>query len=134
MKTIIEDLKAYLKTHKLTQQVIADRLGVKQPTIASLLSGKRKFTKQTAALWECEFGISAAWLMTGQGEMLVRKEVMTINNHDSENHIADNHGTIGAVGNDANVQIENSSDNATIERLLKIIERQQHTIEKLMNK
>lgn len=127
-------LKQYFSSQGISQKEIANRLSCQPSLISNLFNGRQPFGKKLAMQWQDEFGISAAWLMTGQGEMLVRKEGMTINNHDSENHIADNHGTIGAVGNDANVQIETSSDNATIERLLKIIERQQQTIEKLMNK
>lgn len=64
-----EKLKDFFSRQGLTQQAIADRLGVSQSAVSALLNGK-PFGKKNATKWGDEFGIQPSWLLTGEGEML----------------------------------------------------------------
>lgn len=53
----------------LTQQDFAERIGLKQNSIALIESGKRNISNQ-AVLSICrEFNVNETWLRTGEGEM-----------------------------------------------------------------
>ena len=54
----------------LTQQAFAERIGMKQNTIALLESGKNSASERTILAICREFGVNEAWLRTGEGEML----------------------------------------------------------------
>lgn len=61
-----------LRNHlNLTQQVFADRLGLKQNTIATYEIGRLTPSDRTIADICREFGASETWLRTGDGEMLL---------------------------------------------------------------
>lgn len=62
----------FLRKHSgLTQEKFAERIGLKQNTIALIESGKRNISDQ-AILSICrEFGVREEWLRTGEGEMYV---------------------------------------------------------------
>lgn len=64
-----EKLKDFFSRQGLTQQAIADRLGVSQSAVSALLNGK-PFGRKNATKWGDEFGIQPSWLLTGKGEML----------------------------------------------------------------
>lgn len=66
----LNELKGFLASKGLTQAKVAGVIGVTQPTVASLLSGKRKFGSVSAKAWSEAFGLSAEWLMYGTGSML----------------------------------------------------------------
>lgn len=70
-KEKLSELIAYLKGEGLTQTVIASRLGVSQPYVNALLTGKKDFGKKQAQVWREMFGLSPSWLLTGEGPMLV---------------------------------------------------------------
>lgn len=57
----------------LTQVAIAERLGVSKAYVNSLFTGKRPFGKKQAEIWETEFGISRAFLLSGEGNVLKDK-------------------------------------------------------------
>ncbi len=63
-------LSDFFKKLGLTQEDVAARLGVSQAHVNQLLNGKSPFGKRTAAKWSEEFGLSLAWLLTGEGEMI----------------------------------------------------------------
>lgn len=64
-----ERIKKLRKALDLTQQSFADRIGLKQNSIALIESGKRNISQQ-AVLSICrEFGVNEGWLKTGEGEM-----------------------------------------------------------------
>lgn len=63
-------LKEYFNTQNITQQQVADKLGIKQAGVSKLLNGK-PFGKKTAKKWEEIFGINPNWLLTGDGNMLI---------------------------------------------------------------
>lgn len=63
-------MKRFFAEKKITQKSMAEKLGVSQQVVGALLNG-RPFGKKTAKEWEDAFGISAAWLLTGTGVMVV---------------------------------------------------------------
>ena len=76
----LNELRRYLTNLGLTQEEIAKRFGVTKQAINSLLTGRKPFGKQNAIKWANEFGLNAAWLLTGDGEMIKQstKEVVEI--------------------------------------------------------
>lgn len=54
----------------LSMQAFGDRLGLAKSTISSIES-RNSLTDQVGKLISVEFGVSYAWLMDGQGEMLL---------------------------------------------------------------
>ena len=92
-----KDLKDFFKIKNLKYQDIAERLGVSPSYVGTILSGNKAFGKSAAEKWAEEFGLSAAWLLTGEGEMTpcsvhqenvngdnVHGDGVTINKTDSE--------------------------------------------------
>ena len=70
-KKLNERLKKLRKTLDLTQQAFADRIGMKQNTIAQYEMGR---TVPSAAIIFSicrEFNVNENWLRTGEGEMFV---------------------------------------------------------------
>lgn len=57
------------KSLELTQQVFAQRIGLKQNSIALIESGKRNTSDQTIFAICREFNVNEEWLRTGNGEM-----------------------------------------------------------------
>lgn len=70
MKDISKDLKEFFKKKGLTQQQIADILGVSQAYIGYLIRGEKPFGKKQAEKFSNLFGFNPSWLLTGEGEML----------------------------------------------------------------
>lgn len=70
MNTRIRNIRRALD---LTQQVFAERIGMKQNSIALIESGKRNISDQ-AILSICrEFNVREEWIRTGKGEMFKPK-------------------------------------------------------------
>ncbi len=63
-------LKHFFKSHGITQAMIGDMLGVKQPFINAMLNGNKNITRSTAQKLSDAYGLSVAWLLTGEGEMM----------------------------------------------------------------
>lgn len=63
-------LKKFFSGLGLSQRDIANKLGVTQQVVAALLNG-RPFGKKSAMAWSNAFGINPAWLITGEGKMLL---------------------------------------------------------------
>ncbi len=68
--TLGERIKKVRKAFDLTQQEFADRVGMKQNSIA-LIEGGRNTSDQTIILICREFYVSEEWLRTGNGEMFL---------------------------------------------------------------
>ena len=66
-----ERIKEVRKALKLTQTAFADRIGIRQNSVAVLESGKNTPSDQTIAFICREFRVSEDWLRTGEGEMFV---------------------------------------------------------------
>lgn len=69
-KEICGQLKIYFNKLGIKQKDIAERLGVSAVQVNILMNGRQPFGKVAAMRWAEEFGLSAIWLMTGEGNML----------------------------------------------------------------
>ena len=67
--TIAERIKEVRKSNGLTQQKFADRIGIKQNTVAQYEMGRNVPIDTVIALICREFHVNEAWLRTGIGEM-----------------------------------------------------------------
>lgn len=63
-------LKKFFKSQEITQQEIADTLGVKQSYVNLMLNGRNPIGRATAQKFSDAYGLSVAWLLTGEGEMM----------------------------------------------------------------
>ncbi len=66
-----ERIKKVRQAKSLTQQKLANIIGIKQNSIALLESGKRNPSDQTLLSICREFHVNEAWLRTGEGEMFL---------------------------------------------------------------
>ena len=66
-----ERIKKARKALDLTQQAFADRLGMKQNTVATYEMGRTNPSDPAIKSICREFGISETWLRTGEGEMFI---------------------------------------------------------------
>ena len=64
------ELGKYLRETGYTQASIATQLGVSQPYVNALLTGRKAFGKSQAKKWGDLYGLSPSWLLTGEGEMV----------------------------------------------------------------
>ncbi len=134
-------LKLFFKKKGITQQQIADRLGVSQAYIYQLLCGRTAFGKGTASKFQDIYGLSAAWLLTGEGEMLSSGAAGTINNIsiDASNNVKAGggvSGTVSQVGDSSGNDHEGNVCGRLIEQnqqLLDIVTDQQKQITHLLN-
>ena len=62
-------LKKLRKTLNLTQQEMADRLGIKRNTLANYEIGRNEPIDAVLLLIVKEFNVNETWLRTGEGEM-----------------------------------------------------------------
>ncbi len=134
MKKIGEKLSAYFKERGITQEQLAEELGVSQAYINALFRDKKSFGKRQAKKWHDRFGFSTIWLLTGSGDMF--QDSITQNNQNGDN-INGQHVTINKTEKDyldiikaqseqfnkSQEQISKSQEQ--IDRLLTIIEKMQ---------
>ena len=116
-KKFCEELRDFMKSQGLTQQMIADRLGISQSYVGMLMSGNKAFGKQAAQTWADAFGLSAAWLLTGEGA--ISGGVVHQNNQNGDNYQGD--GMTVHKG-DADYLALLKKKDEQIDRLLAIIE------------
>ena len=83
---LLEDLVSFRKEHKLSQQTVAERMGVSQPTVAAFerydanptVSSIIRYAMAVDALLDikvvddCGEGVPSAWQMTGAAKATVR--------------------------------------------------------------
>ena len=103
-----------MEPRRRTLNAIADALGVSEPCVNALINGRREFGKRTASEWQKQFGLSAAWLMTGEGDML-RTPI-----HAEE-------GSVQVMGNASNVNA-----GKTIDSLVELLKRKDEQIDRLI--
>lgn len=63
-------LKKFFSEAGYSQRYIADTLGISQQVVYALLNG-RPFGKKSAKVWSDAFGFNPAWLITGEGKMMM---------------------------------------------------------------
>lgn len=88
-------LRKFFKRQGITQQEIGNTLGTSQSYINSLFSGRNPIGKSTAQKLSDAYGLSVAWLLTGEGPMMAADVSATAGN----NGVAGNGNT--ATGNTA---------------------------------
>ncbi len=76
-------LKKFFADKNLSQTKIAEIVGTSQQTVSGLMSN-RNFGKRTAQRWSEAFGLNPAWLITGEGEMLLADKERKANGSDFE--------------------------------------------------
>ena len=85
-KEVGRQLRAYFEEKGMTQQQVAEKLGIQQQNVGVHFQG-RPFGKNAAMKWQRAFGFNAQWLMTGQGQMML-EGVITQHNVNGNNVIA----------------------------------------------
>jgi transcriptional regulator with XRE-family HTH domain len=70
---VSETLKKFFSNMGLSQRAIADKVGCSQQVVQALLNG-RPFGRKTAEKWSTLFGLNPAWLITGEGVMLLSEK------------------------------------------------------------
>jgi transcriptional regulator with XRE-family HTH domain len=124
-------LKNFFVGKGMSQRRIADDLGTSQPYVAKLLNGTANFGRQQALKFEQLYGLSSAWLMTGEGEMMrgvpeTASKVEQTAGDGGTNHIE---GGVH-VGGDLMAVIESQS--RQIESLTRMLERKDEQIADLL--
>ena len=74
-----DTLKKFFKAQGITQQQIGDALGTTQVYVNSILNGRAQIGKSTAKKLHELYGLSVAWLLTGEGDMMANSNATTIN-------------------------------------------------------
>lgn len=69
MDSVFERIKIVRKSVGLTQQAFAEKLGLKQNTVATYEMGKTSPSERTLADICRVFNVDPVWLETGEGEM-----------------------------------------------------------------
>lgn len=71
MKQIHNELRNFFDIRGLSQQDVADKMGTSKTYINALLNGKKRIGRTQALKMENLFGLSASWLLTGEGNVTV---------------------------------------------------------------
>lgn len=74
MDTTGTRLKEFLEKKEIEQKTVAIAMNVSAPYINALCTGKTGIGKKTAARLQELYGVSAAWLLTGEGNMIADGE------------------------------------------------------------
>lgn len=78
MKAIHEELSNFFEGKGLSQQEVADKMGVSKPYINAILNGRKAIGRKQAVKMENLFGLSSSWLLTGDGTMMVTESELPI--------------------------------------------------------
>ena len=127
-------LKNFFRKHGITQGDIAHILEAHQSFVSAMFNGKRSITRQTAQKLHDAYGLSVAWLLTGEGDMMARGAAVNTINIDA----ADNRGnTITAQGGSSVSHVSQAAggDAASVakmqEQIDKLIDQNQKLIDLL---
>lgn len=77
MDVISTALKSWQKQNKITQDDMAETLGVSIPAVSQYIRGSRAFGREQAYKWAQAFGFDANFLMTGEGSLFKEDESST---------------------------------------------------------
>ena len=97
MKKIAEDLGKFFIDRDLSQKEVASAMGVSTSYINAILNNRKAIGKKVAEKLSNLYGLSASWLLTGEGEMLKS----TVVNHNVVHGDANN----SIVGDNNNVSM-----------------------------
>lgn len=79
MRNVAEELGKYFIDRGLSQKDVAEAMNVSTSFINAILNNRKAIGKKVADKLSNLYGLSASWLLTGEGEML--KNVTTINHN-----------------------------------------------------
>lgn len=115
------DLSAFFREQGITQEQIAQALGVSQQYISGLLSGRKPFGKKQAQRFYEMWQISPSWLLTGEGPMMAGAVIGDNSNVNNgrDQHVSTDAGLVAAL---REAQAQNAKSQEHIDRLLAIIE------------
>lgn len=128
-ENINKELAKFFISIGLSQKDVANRMGTSSAYINALLNGRKAIGKKQAAKMENLFGLSSSWLLTGQGEMLVRDE--------SDINVFGNGNALGASASVTNnttygsCSDENSRAVATLNKVLDMLQSAQDRINEI---
>lgn len=127
-------LKKFFKSQGITQQQVGESLGTTQAYVNLMLNGRCSLGRQTAQKLHDAYGLSVAWLLTGEGDMMARGAAVNTINIDA----ADNRGnTITAQGGSSVSHVSQAAggDAASVakmqEQIDKLIDQNQKLIDLL---
>ena len=75
MNELRDRLQEVRRTFGISQRELAKRVGVTSQLISMMETGRTQLSHLTAKAIEAEFGVNHEWLMNGEGEMLLRRNV-----------------------------------------------------------
>lgn len=133
-------LKNFFREKKITQQNVADTLHSSNSYVNQLLNGKCSLGRSAAQKLSDAYGLSVAWLLTGEGEMLSSGAAGTVNNIsiDASNNVKAGGGVSGTVsqaGGSSGNDSEGGACGRLIEQnqqLMDIVSDQQKQINQLL--
>ena len=82
-----ERIKELRKALRMTQTAFADRIGIRQNSVALLEMGRNTPSDQTVAFICREFRVNEEWLRTGAGEMFVPSPASIVDELAEEYHL-----------------------------------------------
>lgn len=101
MEDIIKSLAEYFGNQGIKQKDIAESMGVSLSYINALFTGRKPIGKKSAQKFSELYGLSKAWLLTGEGEMF--KNTSTINHNvvhgDANNSIVGDNNNVSYAPN-----------------------------------
>lgn len=119
LKTAFQYLKSIGTVH--TQKDVAEAMGASEPNVSSAFKGVEKvLTDKFLNRFARTYGISLDWLLTGQGEMIIKKEP-------TDNSIRGNVTRIGNISGVTNSPTTVNNNGGSAE-LMKVIEQQREQI------
>lgn len=124
MVDIGKTLREYFDNQGITQQSIANTMGVSKAYVNRLFTGKAKFGKEAAEKWSNRFGLQKSWLLTGEGPML---SPVPDDSAASVSSIVNGSHSSQAVGEGARA-VNGEGAGKCLEKSLEIIREQQETI------
>lgn len=103
MLDISSQLTSFFRERGITQEAIAEQIGASQAYVSALLSGKKAFGKKQAQKFSELWGLSPSWLLTGDGDMYVKKDKNKIPLYDNAVTIGGTNEMTADVDNNANI-------------------------------
>ena len=119
METIGDRVRLVRKREGLTMEKFGARIGISNPSVSTIESGKSNPSNQTVVSICREFGVSELWLRTGEGEMFVQRSM---------------NQTLGLMVNDLMSEADESFRKRFVAALLELPEETWPEIEKFIKK
>lgn len=83
-----DNIKKLREELGLTQTKFAERIGIKQNTIAAVESNSRNISRQALKAISREFKVSLEWLETGEGEMFLQQSTAALTRLEEEYNLS----------------------------------------------